>query len=137
MEAQGKSEEALAAKRADELAALDETLRALQEQVWAAQDAAEAAKALAQAQEEAARQAEAIASKRRDLEIQLMEATGNAAGALAARRADELAALDPELRRCRSRSGPPRTPRRPTRASPMFSRRRPRSPAPGASSRSG
>jgi hypothetical protein len=98
MEAQGRSEEALAAKRADELAALDPTLRALQEQVWAAQAAADANKALAQAQEEAARLAQAIADKRRDLEIQLMEATGNAAGALAARRADELAALDPLLR---------------------------------------
>jgi hypothetical protein len=69
-------------------------------------------KALADAEAEAARTAEAIATKRRDLEIQLMEATGDAAGALAARRADELAAIDESLRRCRSRSMPPRTRRR-------------------------
>ncbi len=40
----------------------------------------------------------ATASKRAELEIQLMEAQGNAAGALAAKRAAELAAMDESLR---------------------------------------
>lgn len=40
----------------------------------------------------------ALAAKRRGMEINLMELTGNAAGALAARRADEMAALDASLR---------------------------------------
>jgi hypothetical protein len=57
---------------------------------------------LAQAAADAAR-AEAerlagLAQQQRSLDIELMEATGNAAGALAARRADELAALDASLR---------------------------------------
>lgn len=51
----------------------------------------------AQTEQDAAAAA-AIAGKRHELDIALMEATGNAAGALAARRADELAALDPTLR---------------------------------------
>lgn len=45
------------------------------------------------AQDEIAR-VTAIANQRRDLEIELMEAQGNAAGALAARRKAELAAMD-------------------------------------------
>lgn len=80
MEAQGKTAEVLAARRADELAVMDAGNRALQEQVWAAQDAAD------------------IASQTRALEISLMEAQGNAAGALAARRAEELTAMDAALR---------------------------------------
>lgn len=91
MEAQGDAQGALNAKRADELAALDETLRALQAQVWAAQDAAQAQRELAAAQE-------ALSRQRRDLDIQLMEALGNSTAALAARRQDELAALDASLR---------------------------------------
>jgi len=60
--------------------------------------AAEAARRAAEeaerrAQEEAARLL-AIANQKRELEIQLMEAQGNAEGALAARRADALAATD-------------------------------------------
>ncbi|URI15924.1 hypothetical protein [Brevundimonas albigilva] len=98
MEALGQSSEALAARRQMELEALDPALRALQQQIWAAQDAAAANEALAQAQQEAADRAAEIARQRRDLEIQLMEATGDAAGALAARRADELAAMDETLR---------------------------------------
>lgn len=39
-----------------------------------------------------------IAKQQRGLDIQLMEATGNAVGALAAKRADEIAALDASLR---------------------------------------
>ncbi len=48
----------------------------------------------AQAAAEAAAKAQAIAAQHRDLEIQLMEASGNTLGALAARRADELAAME-------------------------------------------
>lgn len=80
MEAQGKTAEVLAARRSDELAVMDASNRALQEQVWAAQDAAD------------------IANQTRALEISLMEAQGDAAGALAARRAEELAAMDGALR---------------------------------------
>jgi hypothetical protein len=98
MEANGDAAGALAAKRADEVAALDETLRALQQQVYVAQDAAQAARDLAAAEAEATRAATALASQRRGLEIELMEATGDAAGALAAKRMDEIAALDATLR---------------------------------------
>lgn len=42
LEAQGKAAEALAMKRAQELDAMDESLRGLQRQVWAAQDVAKA-----------------------------------------------------------------------------------------------
>jgi hypothetical protein len=58
---------------------------------------ADAATAL-QAQQEAAAKALEIAAQHRTLEIQLMELTGDAAGALAAQRADELAKLDPTNR---------------------------------------
>jgi len=105
MDAQGNSVGALAARRALELAALDESLRPLQEVIWATLDLAAANEASAQAQrdaaaaaEEAARIAAAISAQRQDLEIQLLEAQGDAAGALAARRQLELAALDPTLR---------------------------------------
>jgi hypothetical protein len=105
MDLTGHSAEALAARRADEIAALDESLRPLQEQIYAAQDAADAAKALADAQaeaarvaDEAARQAEAIANEHRSLEIRLAEALGDAAGALAMKRADELAAMNEQNR---------------------------------------
>jgi hypothetical protein len=56
-----------------------------------------------------AEQLAAIEKERRGLEIQLMEATGDAAGALAAKRADELAATDESNRALRRRSMPPRT----------------------------
>lgn len=98
LEATGHAAEALARQREIELAAIDASLRPLQEQVWAALDAAEAAEELAAAQEAEAEAARQLAEQRRDLEIRLMEATGNAAGALAARRADELAAMDETLR---------------------------------------
>jgi len=98
MEANGDAAGALAAKRADEVAALDETLRALQQQIYVAQDAAQAARDLAAAEAEVTRAATALATQRRGLEIELMEATGDATGALAARRADEIAALDATLR---------------------------------------
>ena len=98
MEAQGRSAEALAAKRVLELAAMDASLRPLQEAIWAAQEAASAQAELARAQQEAADVARQIASQRRNLEIDLMSATGDVAGALAAKRADELAAMDASLR---------------------------------------
>jgi tape measure domain-containing protein len=54
-----------------------------------------AAELEAQNAADAAAKAASIAAERRALEIQLMELTGDAAGALAAQRADELATLDP------------------------------------------
>lgn len=55
------------------------------------------ADALARAEQELA-YARQVAAQRLDLDIQLMEAQGNAAGALAARRKAELAAMDASLR---------------------------------------
>ena len=105
MEAQGNATGALAARRALELESMDATLRALQQQIWAAEDAAKATQELADAQakaaEEAAAAAEAAASlarDRRSLEIDLLEALGNASGALAARRMLELEGIDATLR---------------------------------------
>lgn len=98
MEALGNNAAALAAQREIELAATHESLRALKEQVWAAQDAAVANAELARAQEEAAETARRLADQRRTLEIQLMQATGDSAGALAAQRQDELAVMDETLR---------------------------------------
>lgn len=97
LEAQGKSAEALAERRKDELAAMDETNRSLAQQLYDLADAADArAKAEAEAAEAADRAATLLATKR-ELEIQLMEAQGNAVGALAARRQDELTAMDDSL----------------------------------------
>jgi tape measure domain-containing protein len=76
IEAQGDAAGALAARRADELAAMDESLRSTQQAIYAAQDSAQ----------------------KRQLDIQQMEAQGDAVGALAARRADELAAMNESLR---------------------------------------
>lgn len=58
-----------------------------------AEKAAKNAAALKAAEEQLAAVRE-VALQKRDLEIQLMEASGNAAGALAARRQDELRAMD-------------------------------------------
>jgi tape measure domain-containing protein len=116
MEALGNASGALAAKRELELAATDEALRGLQQQIYAAEDAAKAAAELADAQNKAAQEAAdaqnkaaeeaadaqsyaiALAQQRYNLEIELMEAVGNATGALAARRALELAGIDETLR---------------------------------------
>lgn len=87
MEVSGDAAGALAAKRAIELAALDETLRPLQELIYARED-----------ENKAATEAAALAKSRRAVEIQIMELEGNAAGVLAAKRADELAAMDESLR---------------------------------------
>jgi hypothetical protein len=71
-----------------------------EEQQAAAKAAADAA---AQAAAEAAQKALDLANAKRALEIQLMEAGGNAAGAEAARRADAIAALDPSLQDLQTR----------------------------------
>nr|WP_308494298.1 phage tail length tape measure family protein [Duganella lactea] len=94
MEATGDAAGALAAKRADELTSMDESLRATQRAIYAAQDSAAAYTAMTNA----ANKAKEIATKQRALDIQLMEATGDTAGALAAKRADELAGMDESLR---------------------------------------
>lgn len=105
MEATGNAAGALAARRQLELASIDETLRALQQQIYNAQDAkaaseaaAAAAKAAADEQAKIAEAAAKLARDRAQLEITLMEAQGNAAGALAARREIELAGMDESLR---------------------------------------
>jgi hypothetical protein len=105
MEAQGDAVGALAAQRALELESMDAGLRGLQKQVYAAQDAAKATDALAEAQSKAAEEATqlakdllSIARDRRSLEIQLMEAQGDAVKALTARRALELEGIDASLR---------------------------------------
>ena len=105
MDALGNSTEALAARRAMELEAIDETLRGLQSQIYAAQDAALATQQLADAQAKAAQEAEQIAQAalslardRRSLEIDLLEALGNSTEALVQRRQMELASIDESLR---------------------------------------
>ncbi len=105
MDALGNSTEALAARRVMELEAIDETLRGLQLQIWAAQDAAIATQQLAEAQQKAAEEAQRIAEAaislardRRSLEIDLLEALGNSTEALVQRRELELASIDETLR---------------------------------------
>lgn len=90
LQAQGKAQEAVAFQRQhelDALAKLDPSLVDLQKNLYAAQDAADAAAKAAD-----------LAKQKRSLEIDLMDATGDSAGALAAKRADELAAMDESLR---------------------------------------
>ncbi|MGP1675934.1 MAG: tape measure protein [Burkholderiales bacterium] len=67
MEASGNAAGALAAKRADELAAMDESLRPLQQAINAANDLAVAQTAAAQAQEEATRVANEAAEAANEL----------------------------------------------------------------------
>lgn len=74
----------------------DAATQAIIRQVFALEDQEAAASAATAAIEAAAERARAIASKQRDLDIQLMEARGQSAAALAARRADALAALENE-----------------------------------------
>lgn len=74
---------ALAAQRKDELAAADASNRALMQQVYDLQDVAAAQDRL---------------NQKTALEIKLMTAQGNAAGALAAQRKLDLAAMDASLR---------------------------------------
>ena len=81
LELTGRSEEALAARRAQELAALDPSLRALQERIWALEDEAAA---LAQLE---------------DLTLRLAEAVGNDAFIQRIQREKELAAALNETNR--------------------------------------
>jgi hypothetical protein len=90
LEAQGKAAEALAAQRATELAALDETNRALLQQVFDQQD-------LNKAQEEAnrvAEEAKKLAEEKTAIELKLLELQGKANEALTLQREKELAAVD-------------------------------------------
>jgi len=86
-EASGRSVDALNTRRADEIAALRLTGDAIavnyQQMIYVAQDAAAAAQ---------------LAQQRRGLDIALMEAQGNVSAALAAKRKDEIAAMDISLR---------------------------------------
>jgi hypothetical protein len=84
MQAQGDAAGALAAQRADELAATDESNRPLREAGLCRPGRRRRAEGAGRCRGRGGAQAEAIANKRRDLEIRLMEATGDAAGALAA-----------------------------------------------------
>ncbi|MFE8644122.1 hypothetical protein ACFX58_03445 [Sphingomonas sp. NCPPB 2930] len=87
LELLGDSEGALAARRADELAAMDPALRAKQQYIYQLQDEAKSTQALA-----------ALKQRDRAQDIEVMELLGDSQGALAARRADELAEMDPTLR---------------------------------------
>jgi hypothetical protein len=97
MTAMGDTAGALAAQRADQLAAMDESNRAIRQQIWVLNDAAEAEKVLADARAEATAYALSVAKERRALEIEYLEATGHAQEALNARRMDEVATLDASL----------------------------------------
>lgn len=97
-DALGKSSEALALRRQIELASTDETLRVTLLSIYAAQDAAQAQKDLAAAQSVASESAQRLASQRQSLELDLLDATGRGAEALAIRRQLELAAMDESLR---------------------------------------
>jgi hypothetical protein len=86
MRLSGRTAEALAEARKDELAAMDPSLHALQEQAWALEDKAEAE----------ARAADLLADRTR-LERELLRLQDEGA-ALAADRADAMAAADENLR---------------------------------------
>ena len=94
MEDQGMAEAALQAKRVIELRGMSVRDQYIQKQIYAQED-------LNTANEKAAKIAEdsaALAKQRAGLEIDLMTAQGDATGALAATRQQELDALDPSLR---------------------------------------
>lgn len=78
MELSGDAAGALALRREAELNAMDASLHATQQRVWALEDEAQAVE-----------KAKAAAQERASLEIRLMEALGDSAGALAAKRAQE------------------------------------------------
>ena len=92
MELGGDAAGALAARRAEELKALDASLHALQQDIWARQDAADAAAKGA-----------ALVAQRTALERELLR-LHDAEAALAADRADALTALDPRCAACSRRS---------------------------------
>lgn len=94
MQLSGDAAGALAAQRAIELASLKESLRPTQQHIYDLQDEAAAAQAAA----DAAKALAEIERQRGNLQIALMEAQGDSAGALAAKRQLELAALDESLR---------------------------------------
>lgn len=83
LELTGRATEALKMRREAELAAMDASLQATQLKIWALEDEAAAAE-----------KAAAASRERASLEIRLMEALGNSAGALAAKRAQELDGAD-------------------------------------------
>lgn len=87
MELSGDAVGALAKRREYELATMDASLQEQQKAVWAAEDLAEAQAKLA-----------VITATRRDLEIELMQAMGDSAGAIAAQREEYLKGVDEGLR---------------------------------------
>ena len=87
MELSGDKAGALAKAREYELAAMDASLHEQQRAIWAAEDLAEAQAKLA-----------ALTASRVGLEIELLEAMGDASGALAAQREEYLKTLDESLR---------------------------------------
>ena len=87
MRVSGDTVGALAKSREYELAAMDASLHEQQKAIWAAEDLAEAQAKLT-----------AISATRRDLEIELMQAMGDSAGAIAAQREALLSSLDESLR---------------------------------------
>ncbi len=94
LEAMGDAEGALAAKRSDALAALlSDQARVTQAQIYAAQDAKTAADKIATENAAALSKIADQGKEQQSLNIQLMEAQGNAEGALAATRADALKSL--------------------------------------------
>ncbi len=79
LEAQGKTEEATAARRAQALVSLDAYSKGVQQQIYDAQDAAAAAK---------------VAEQHRQIDIQLLEALGKTEQATSAKRKLALESLD-------------------------------------------
>lgn len=94
MQLQGRSQEALNAQRAIELAALDDTLKPLQTYIFRLQDSAEFTRLAAIETERLAE----IEKQRSGLNIQIMELEGDSIGALNAQRMIELSAIDDTLK---------------------------------------
>ena len=97
MDATGNTSGALEAQRQielDRLTLLDPTLAALQQQINTQLDLNEANEAAARLAEDAAAKALAVANTQHDLEIRLMQARGDTAGATQALRDIEYARLD-------------------------------------------
>ena len=110
MELSGDAAGATAARRQIELSQLDATGQALQNRIYALTDEQAALQEVKQIQDEYAalvqRQAEAaaqLANKRFDLEIQILNLTGNAVEATRLQREKELASMDVSLRPLQSR----------------------------------
>lgn len=110
MEMSGDAAGATAARRQIELSQLDATGKALQNRIYALSDEQAAIQDAKQVQEEYAalvqRQAEAaaqLASKRFDLEIQILNLTGNSVEATRLQREKELSSMDASLQGLQSR----------------------------------